>query len=248
MRSLLTIGLFLGIPLTVFVLWIEASESEYCDDASLPSQIVSSEIHPADKQQNDFDERPFGIIRLSTVNPSTDRDEETDADVGADDRRAAFREFHDKFRVRFSLIDGEFGNARIPRLDDRTIKHSVHGGSIWTVFQSSLGVRIMAKPLFWRANGEITEHAVVLNDSLVNEAAGFPDVEELQSLRYLGAIPDQSFRASTPGLFEQTVDLFHKPVSEWKLVRLELIGLLKHETPVSYTSQSIPKMGELNSG
>jgi hypothetical protein len=52
----------------------------------------------------------------------------------------------------------------------------------------------------------------------------------------------QSHRFTTmPQLSEQR----DQPPSSWKIVRLELVSLLKHETPVAYLSKNLPQMDEL---
>ncbi len=37
----------------------------------------------------------------------------------------------------------------------------------------------------------------------------------------------------------------NEPPSSWKVVRVELVSLLKHETPVAYVSKNLPQMDEL---
>ncbi len=247
MNSLKKLGMlaglfFLGVPLGASVFWIEASEPQHSKDASLPARRVSPENRSADNQQDVSDGPPSA---LSPVNVLTDHVEGTGARIGIRDRQSAFYDFHEQFRIEFELIEDRFGQSRM--WQPPKFNHSVRRYSAWIIVESSSGVRIKAKPLFANVDGGLANDAFTINESSIKDMARFPDLDELVSLQYLGANSDHMFDDLSLGLFDETVGLFNEPATatEWKLVRMELIGLLKHATPVSYVSPNVPKMNEL---
>ena len=52
----------------------------------------------------------------------------------------------------------------------------------------------------------------------------------------------QSHRFATMPQLDVPRDL---PLASWKIIRLELVSLLKHDTPVAYVSKNLPQMDEL---
>lgn len=144
-------------------------------------------------------------------------------------RVAAFADFHQRQKAEFSAIDSSFGMMRVTEMQiAQNMNHSTFDRrGLFKLEESDSLAKVSpieAKP----SVGEYKDHFDHLD---LPHVPAFPVVDEFLSMACFKSVPcDRSIR-----------------VTVWKLVRMELIGLIKHATPVAYVAREIPRMGELNS-
>jgi hypothetical protein len=156
-------------------------------------------------------------------------------------RRHVLESLHDRTREQF-ILSPEFGRVRVPPL-------------------RSSRISLPESPLIPLPGKERQPLELPADSAGASSPPAFtatvPPAASLESLhaaseldflhpRYFGFIADIDHVAGfVSHRFSESPTLSFSGASRWRLVRLELVSLLRHDVPVAYVSEHLPNMDEL---
>lgn len=161
------------------------------------------------------------------------------------DRRAALSLLHSHSSTDFQLAQG-FGPARMPSVRPYLIELP-EATSIPLPAPPESAYDPESESSVPLADAEMPDRLQPPEDQLIvlhnSGTKDFLDVERIGYVRdrdHVAGFQSHRFTKSP-----EMVGPRDQPQASWTVVRLELVSLLKHETPVAYISRNLPKMDEL---
>lgn len=167
-------------------------------------------------------------------------------------RNEAFADFHNHFESQFASIVNRFGNSRMWIDDPKQIQHRLRGTeTTWYAARTAEGFSI--EPFRLMSNVSKTK---AYPDTVTHKSRLFVDLVEPNSLKMIRVPTFSGVLDASSGFFNVSRGQFSGllwsdfndgslSTPEWRLERLELIGLLKYPAPVVYSSNEVPTMAEL---